>query len=99
MLRDGWYVKKTHGSKYQSGLPDVYCSHMRFGVLWIETKVRNNRLEDSQILEFTLMSKAGSRIFVIRHLHEYPDVLHRSPNWGTYGSSIKSALVFPKGTR
>lgn len=97
MIRDGWYVKKIHGSKYQSGLPDVYAHHLKFGGLWIELKHDKNKLEDSQVHEFALMSKHGARIFVIRDVKEYPEVLYHAPNWGTYGSSQKHALVTPLG--
>lgn len=94
MQRDGWYVKKMHGSKFQSGLPDVYASHRQFGERWIELKVDNNTLEQSQISEFGKMSAGGCRIFILRKISEYPDVLFRAPNWAHYGmNKIKTVGV------
>jgi len=33
-----WVVMETHGNKYQSGFPDLYCFHHTFGVRWVEVK-------------------------------------------------------------
>lgn len=37
-LKD-WYCRPTHGSMYQSGFPDVFACHTRYGSRWIEVKV------------------------------------------------------------
>jgi hypothetical protein len=34
----GWFTIKTHGSQYQSGLPDLYCCHPKYGTRWVEVK-------------------------------------------------------------
>lgn len=37
-IRD-WLVKKTHGNKFQSGLPDLFLAHREYGVRWVEVKL------------------------------------------------------------
>ncbi len=34
----GWFVKITHGNMYQSGFPDLFCSHRERGIRLIEVK-------------------------------------------------------------
>lgn len=38
MERRQWFVHITHGSAYSSGLPDLFCAHVNYGVRWIECK-------------------------------------------------------------
>lgn len=33
-----WLVKETHGNLYQSGFPDLYCYHIKYGQRWVEVK-------------------------------------------------------------
>ena len=33
-----WYVKSTHGNMYQSGFPDLFISHAKYGQKWVEVK-------------------------------------------------------------
>lgn len=35
---NNWYCLETYGSSYQSGFPDIYCCHKRYGFRWIECK-------------------------------------------------------------
>jgi hypothetical protein len=61
-----WYVKSTHGNQFQFGFPDIYSSHEKFGIKWIEVK---NPLHFSftpaQIREFPKMSAAGTGIWIL----------------------------------
>jgi hypothetical protein len=34
----GWFIIKLHGSMYQSGLPDLYCTHKTYGMRFVEVK-------------------------------------------------------------
>lgn len=62
----GWYVKETHGNMYQSGFPDLYCSHVKYRQRWVEVK---NPLQYSftsaQRENFPLMSANGSPIWIL----------------------------------
>ena len=37
----GWYAIITHGNLFQSGLPDIFATHSRYGARWIEVKDPN----------------------------------------------------------
>jgi len=38
LAEKGWYAIVTHGNMFQSGLPDIYATHSRYGARWIEVK-------------------------------------------------------------
>lgn len=52
LVARGWFAMTTHGSIYQSGLPDVYATHIKFGPRWIEIK-----LPDMKGSQFTARQK------------------------------------------
>jgi hypothetical protein len=33
-----WDVRVTHGNEFQSGFPDLYCCHLKYGSRWIDVK-------------------------------------------------------------
>lgn len=84
MKAQGWYVKKIHGGKYQSGLPDLYCHHPQHGHRWIETKVPKGKLSDSQIQEFTRLHKACDKIYVLEDETHYYRLFATRDNWMEY---------------
>lgn len=61
-----WIVKVAHGNKFQSGFPDLYTSHRRFGQRWVEVK---NPVQFSftpaQLIDFPMMISNGSPIWVM----------------------------------
>ena len=64
----GWYVVVLHGSMYQSGMPDLYCTHSRYGVRLVEVK-RPDRKGDvftpAQIDVFPKLCANGSNVWVL----------------------------------
>lgn len=61
-----WYVKVTHGNAFQSGLPDLFACHARWGQRWIE--VKNPVLfsfTQAQKLDFPQFMSHGSPIWVM----------------------------------
>ena len=34
----GWNVEHTHGNLYQTGFPDLYVAHKKWGTRWIDCK-------------------------------------------------------------
>lgn len=56
---EDWFAKATFGNAYQTGFPDVYAHHIRYGPRWIEVKrPTGSRLEQSQVEIFgTLATK------------------------------------------
>lgn len=70
----GWYVKKVHGSMYQSGFPDLYCTHKKHGIRWIEVKLPNmegSRWTKDQLADFPKLADNGTPIWVLTAATEY----------------------------
>lgn len=67
MLRQKeWIVKSTHGNLYQSGFPDTWCSHIKYGQRWIEIKyLEAYSFTDAQMLWFPLMVANGAGIWIL----------------------------------
>jgi len=67
----GWYVKDTHGNMYQSGFPDLFISHPRYGMRWVEVK---NPLKyaftPAQLENFPLMCAHGAGIWIMTAAEE-----------------------------
>lgn len=64
----GWYVKETHGNMFQSGFPDLYCTHFTHGSRWIEVKLPGmvgSRWQQAQYECFPKMVANGSRIWIL----------------------------------
>lgn len=83
LKRHGWYIKKLHGGKYQSGLPDLVAFHPVHGQRWIETKAPGEKLRVSQIYEFEQMDKYGAEVYVLTSYTQY-DKLFGPGNWRRY---------------
>lgn len=71
MEREGWWVKKIHGSIYQIGLPDLIAIHPVYGTKWIEMKVFPNKLENSQKKLFGEMQRHGAKVYILRGVEDY----------------------------
>lgn len=84
MRQRGWFVKKIHGNRYQSGLPDLYCAHALHGSVWIEVKMPNRRrqkfggLSERQVAEFNKMRKHLVPIWVIYSVDDLKE-LYKNP--------------------
>lgn len=64
----GWVVRIVHGSVFQSGLPDLYCTHAKFGPRWIEVKLPNmegSRWTAAQKTTFPLLENNGTPIWIL----------------------------------
>jgi len=64
----GWYVKSTHGSLFQSGFPDLFCTHSTYGARWVELKVpwrKGDVFTSAQHIEFPKICANGSGIWVL----------------------------------
>ena len=82
MLSKGWMVRKTHGSKFSSDWPDLFCAHPEYGIRWIETKSfrENHKLSSGQVQEFIKWAKYGVGVWVLRGPQDYP-LLFEPSNW------------------
>ena len=77
-----WFVKDTHGNMYQSGFPDLYCVHRRYGARWLEVKTP---------------SRSGSSAFTPAQLETFPDlVAHGAGVWvATTHVDVETILMRP----
>jgi len=86
--RYGWIVKIVHGSMYQSGFPDLYCTHKKYGPRWIEVKLPNmegSRWTAEQRKWFPILAENGTPIWVITNDTEYEyRKLFANDNWFEY---------------
>lgn len=61
-----WFVKDTHGNMYQSGFPDLYATHSKYGQRWIEVKnLEAYSFTPAQLLTFPQMCANGSPIWIL----------------------------------
>ena len=92
MLRfKGWYVIRCHGNMFQSGLPDNFACHTRYGQRWIEVKDPKRHgdvFTNAQHEVFPKLCAHGSGVWVLAHAteEEYQKLFDR-PNWYQYLSS------------
>lgn len=82
----GWFVLVTHGSKFQSGLPDLWCGHKNHGQRWVELKNPTAyHFTPAQLVTFKKISEVGVGIWVLLAATEDEyNKLWRPPNWWTY---------------
>lgn len=63
-----WFVKETHGSVFQSGLPDLYATHRRYGPRWIEVKLpemKGSKFTPAQLETFPMLCANGSGVWIL----------------------------------
>lgn len=91
-IRD-WLVKPTHGNMYQSGFPDLFCGHQRYGIRWVEVKLpdmKGSRFTAAQLEWFPKFSGAGVGIWILTAATEGEyKKLFGPPNWHTYLSHMR----------
>lgn len=70
----GWYVVITHGNAFQSGLPDLYATSMKYGARWIEVKLpemKGSKFTDAQKITFPLLEAHGTKVFILTGADEH----------------------------
>ena len=89
-LRD-WYCRETHGNMYQSGFPDIFSCHRRYGIRWIEVKVLPSySFTSAQMDVFPEFSGKGVGIWILTEATEFQyKKLFQPPNWHTFLSIMK----------
>lgn len=91
MLRNkGWLVVETHGNMFSSGFPDLYATHSRYGVRWVEVKnAESYSFTPAQMEMFPKFCANGSGIWILVEATEDEyQKLWRSPNWHIYLSLL-----------
>lgn len=84
----GWFVRATHGNMYQSGFPDLFACHSRYGQRWIEVKLpdmKGSKFTPAQVENFPKFSANGSPIWIITGDSDYEmEKLFKPENWYQY---------------
>lgn len=88
-----WFVMATHGNMYQTGFPDLFATHSRYGPRWIEVKLpnmRGSRFTAAQLEVFPKLCAHGSGVWVLTAATEYEyEKLFKKFNWYTYLGVLK----------
>ena len=81
-----WFVMATHGNSFQSGFPDLFVCHARYGQRWIEVKnPLGYSFTAAQLECFPKMSANGVGIWILVGSHDEEIVKLNSPaNWEYY---------------
>ncbi len=82
----GWFVKATHGNMYQSGFPDLFICHTRYGQRWVEVKNPDRYdFTPAQAEFFPKFSANGSPIWILTSDSDTEiNKLFQQENWYRY---------------
>lgn len=87
LLKDlGWWVEVTHGNKYMRGFPDLYLTHPRHGIRWVDVKVEGDyEYTDAQRDKWPIWHTFGTGIWIMTAgTLEQVERLFKAPNWLDY---------------
>ena len=79
----GWNVEHTHGNLYQTGFPDLYAAHKKWGTRWIDCKQpKKYSFTRAQKQKWPVWEAYGIGIWILTAATqaEY-DKLFAAPNW------------------
>ena len=80
------WVEVTHGSRFQTGLPDLFITHATHGQRWIDVKNPGRyTFTPAQRHKWPLWEKHGAGIWILTAANE-PEYLKLfgPPNWRDY---------------
>jgi hypothetical protein len=82
----GWHVEHTHGNLYQTGFPDLYAAHNKWGTRWIDCKQpKKYSFTRAQKQKWPLWESFRIGIWVLTAgTQEEYDKLFQLPNWRAY---------------
>lgn len=82
----GWFVKETHGNMFQSGFPDLFATHAKYGSRWIEVKNPGKySFTNAQLVDFPLFCMNGTGIWILTAANEAEyKKLFQPYNWHFY---------------
>lgn len=86
-----WFVKETHGNMYQSGFPDLFCCHTKYGHRWIDCKnPKSYKFTPAQLDIWPKLCANGSGVWILvaATASEY-DKLFKKYNWYLYLEVMK----------
>src|SRR5690242_9889197 len=61
-----WLVERTHGNLYQTGFPDLYVAHLKWGQRWIDCKQpKKYKFTRDQKRKWPLWDQMGIGIWIL----------------------------------
>ena len=88
LRNEEWFVKETHGNMYQSGFPDLFATHNKYGHRWIEVKLpdmKGSKFTGAQIETFPKLCAFGSGVWILTGDSDLEFFkLHKPANWVFY---------------
>jgi hypothetical protein len=81
-----WLVEQTHGNLYQTGFPDLFLAHERWGYRWVDVKnPKSYSFTKAQRIKWPLWESFGVGVWILTGASqsEY-DKLFGPPNWRDY---------------
>ena len=81
-----WHVERMVGGAFQSGIPDLYIAHRKFGQRWLECKNPDEyNFTKAQKDKFPVWGAMGIGIWIlVAATEEEYDKLFKEPNWECY---------------
>jgi len=93
LLQKGWYIKVMPGSKYLSGMPDLFATHSGYGQRLIEVKLPGmvgSKFTPAQLETFPKLSANGSGIWILTAATEMEyQLLFKTQNFWSYLPGFK----------
>jgi len=85
----GWHVERMLANAYQTGIPDLFCYHTKWGMRWVEVKrPEGYSLTLRQRQKWPVWEKAGIGIWILTAAaQEQYDLLFKAPNWRDFWRS------------
>lgn len=95
LIYKGWFCKETHGNMFQSGLPDIFITHYRYGHRWIEVKMPTRKgdvFTPAQHETFPKLCANGSGVWVLVAATESEyEKLFKPHNWYQFLMEVRLA--------
>lgn len=81
-----WQVEQTHGNLFQTGFPDLYVAHLKWGQRWIDCKnPAAYSFTPAQRQKWPVWDSFGIGIWILTAAsQEEYDKLFGPPNWRDY---------------
>ena len=82
----GWLVERMIGNAFQTGIPDLFLSHPKWGQRWVDAKVEGHySFTKAQKRKWPEWEKHGVGIWILTEANqEQYDKLFAPPNWRDY---------------
>jgi hypothetical protein len=79
----GWHVERMLANAYQTGIPDLYCYHKKWGARWVEVKRPDGySFTQRQRQKWPKWEEAGIGIWILTAANEEQyGLLFKEPNW------------------